>query len=33
MTELWQLYDEQANPIAGKGVPKSEVFDKGLLNN
>ncbi len=32
MTELWQLYDEQAQPIPGKGAPRNEVL-KGLLHS
>jgi isopentenyldiphosphate isomerase len=29
---LWQLYDEQGNPIANKGATKDDVFGKGLLH-
>jgi isopentenyl-diphosphate Delta-isomerase len=32
MDELWQLYNEQGMPIAGKGAPKDEVFGSGLLH-
>jgi isopentenyldiphosphate isomerase len=32
MQELWQLYDDQARPIAGQGAPKDEVFEQGLLH-
>lgn len=31
-TELWQLYDEQGNPLSGKGATKEEVLSKGLLH-
>lgn len=31
MTELWQLYDEQGRPLAGKGATKDEIR-KGLLH-
>lgn len=30
--ELWQLYDEQGRPLAGKGETKNAVFTKGLLH-
>lgn len=30
--ELWQLYDAQANPLAGKGATKDDIFGKGLLH-
>lgn len=30
--ELWQLYDENAQPLPGKGAPKDEVGAKGLLH-
>jgi isopentenyl-diphosphate Delta-isomerase len=30
--ELWQLYDEQGQPIAGKGGTKEDVLGKGLLH-
>lgn len=32
MDELWQLYDEQGNPLAGTGGTKNEVFAQGLLH-
>jgi isopentenyl-diphosphate delta-isomerase len=32
MDELWQLYDEQGRPLAGKGATKKETFSKGLLH-
>jgi isopentenyldiphosphate isomerase len=32
MTELWQLYDDQGNPIAGKGASKEDVYGKALLH-
>lgn len=32
MSELWQLYDEQAKPLDGQGAPKEDVFSKGLLH-
>ena len=32
MDELWQLYDERGEPLAGKGDTKSNVFGKGLLH-
>lgn len=31
-TELWQLYDNQGNPISGKGAPKEDVYGKALLH-
>lgn len=30
--DLWQLYDEQGRPLAGKGDVKHVVFTKGLLH-
>lgn len=30
--ELWQLYDEQGRPLAGRGASKDEVFKQGLLH-
>lgn len=30
--ELWQLYDDQAKPLLGKGGSKDEVFIQGLLH-
>lgn len=30
--ELWQLYDEQGRPLAGKGGSKDDVYGKGLLH-
>jgi isopentenyldiphosphate isomerase len=32
MDELWQLYDEQGRPLAGKGAVKADVFSRGLLH-
>lgn len=32
MQELWQLYDEQGQPLANKGAVRSDVFSKGLLH-
>lgn len=32
MIELWQLYDDQGNPIKGKGAPKEDVYGKALLH-
>lgn len=32
MDELWQLYDEQGQPIPGEGATKDEVFSKGTLH-
>lgn len=32
MSELWQLYDEQAKPLVGQGASKEDVFSKGLLH-
>ncbi len=29
---LWQLFDKQGGPLAGKGATKKEVFSKGLLH-
>ena len=31
MQELWQLYDEQRNPLPGQGAGKDDVY-KGLLH-
>lgn len=33
MDELWQLYDEQGQPLVGEGAKKDEVFSKGLLHS
>lgn len=30
--ELWQLYDEQGNPLQDKGATKEDVLGKGLLH-
>ncbi len=32
MTELWQLYSEDGQPLVGKGATKDETFKKGLLH-
>jgi len=32
MGGLWQLYDEQGRPLAGKGGTKDDVFAKGILH-
>lgn len=32
MKELWQLYDENGEALAGKGASKEEVLKKGLLH-
>lgn len=32
MTEQWQLYDAQGQPLAGQGATKDEVFTQGLLH-
>lgn len=31
-TELWQLYDEQGQPIIGKGASKADTFGQGILH-
>lgn len=32
MNELWQLYDNQGRPIAGKGATKNDVYGNALLH-
>ncbi len=32
MDELWQLYDNQGRPLAGKGATKNDVFSNALLH-
>jgi len=32
VTELWQLYDEDARPIVGKGATKQDVLSGGILH-
>lgn len=32
MTELWQLYNEDGQPVALQGASKPDVFGKGLLH-
>lgn len=32
MNELWQLYDNQGRPIAGKGATKNNVYGNALLH-
>jgi isopentenyldiphosphate isomerase len=33
MSELWQLYNEQGQPLPEQGATKQEVFSKGLLHS
>lgn len=32
MDELWQLYDNQGRPVAGKGAHKNDVYGSALLH-